>query len=70
MNEAVVPGESYKSLSEKFSKNHSKTSVLEPLSYKVAGCLSAASLKQKLQYRCFPTNYAKFLRTTFLREHL
>ena len=51
MNEAVVPGESYKSLSEKFSKNHSKTSVLEPLSYKVAGCLSAASLKQKLQYR-------------------
>ena len=41
-----------------------------PLPYKVAGCTSATSLNQRLQYRRFPENNAKFLRTLFLREHL
>ena len=30
----------------------------------------ATLLKKKLWYRCFPVNFAKFLRTPFLTEHL
>ena len=37
---------------------------------KVAGLRSATLLKKRLLYRCFPVNFAKFLRTTFLTEHL
>ena len=27
-------------------------------------------IKKRLQYRCFPANIAKFLRTAFYNEHL
>ena len=37
---------------------------------KVSGLRPATSLKKRLWYRCFPVNYAKFLRTPFLTEHL
>ena len=37
---------------------------------KVAGLRPAALLKKRLWHRCFPVNFAKFLRTTFLTEHL
>ena len=30
----------------------------------------AAGLRSETWYRCFPVNFAKFLRTTFLTEHL
>ena len=30
----------------------------------------ATLLKKRLWYRCFPANFAKFLRTPFLKEHL
>ena len=30
----------------------------------------AALLKQRLWHRCFPVNFAKFLRTSFVVEHL
>ena len=30
----------------------------------------ATLLKKKLWHRCFPVNFAKFLRTTFLTKHL
>ena len=30
----------------------------------------ATLLKKRLWYRCFPVNFAKFLRTPFLKEHL
>ena len=30
----------------------------------------AALLKKRLWYRCFPVNFAKFLKTPFLTEHL
>ena len=33
---------------------------------KVAGLMSATLLKKRLWHRCFPVNFAKFLRTAFL----
>ena len=37
---------------------------------KVAGLRPATLLKKRLWHRCFPVNFAKFLRTSFLTEHL
>ena len=42
----------------------------ESLFSKVAGLRAATLLKKGLWYRCFPVNFAKFLRTPFLIEHL
>ena len=36
----------------------------------VAGLRTATLLKKRLWHRCFPVNFAKFLRTPFLIEHL
>ena len=37
---------------------------------KVAGLRPATLLKKRLWHRCFPANFTKFLRTSFLTEHL
>ena len=37
---------------------------------KVAGLRPATLLKMRLWHRCFPVNFAKFLRTPFFTEHL
>ena len=37
---------------------------------KVAGFRFATSLKKRLWHRRFPVNFAKFLMTSFLKEHL
>ena len=37
---------------------------------KVAGLKSLTLLEKRLQHRCFPVNFAKFLRTPFFTEHL
>ena len=37
---------------------------------KVAGPRPATLLKNRLWRSCFPVNFAKFLRTPFLKEHL
>ena len=37
---------------------------------KVAGLIPATLLKKRLWHRCFPVNFAKFLRTPFIMEHL
>ena len=37
---------------------------------KVAGLGPATLLKKRLCYTCYPVNFAKFLRTPFLTEHL
>ena len=37
---------------------------------KVAGLRSATLLKKSLWHRCFPANFAKFLRTPFFTEYL
>ena len=47
-----------KKYSWKFRKIYSKTPVPEP----------ATLLKKRLWYRCFPVNFVKFLRTSFLQN--
>ena len=37
---------------------------------KVAGVRPAILFKKRLWHRCFPLNFAKFLRTPFFTEHL
>ena len=37
---------------------------------KVAGLRPATLLKKRLQHRCFPVKFAKFLRTPFFTEYL
>ena len=37
---------------------------------KVAGSGPATLLKKRIWCRCFPLNFAKFLKTSFLTEHL
>ena len=37
---------------------------------KVAGLRPATLLKKRLWHKCFPVNFAKFLRTPFLIKHL
>ena len=37
---------------------------------KAAGLRPATLLKKRLWHRCFPVNFAKFLGTPFLKEHL
>ena len=37
---------------------------------KVAGLRPATLLKNRLWHRCFPVDFAKFLRTPFVTEHL
>ena len=37
---------------------------------KAAGLRPATLLKKRLWHRCFPVNFAKFLRTPFFIEHL
>ena len=44
--------------------------MLESLFKKVTGLEARKSIKRRLQYRCFPVNIAKFLRTAFSIEHL
>ena len=51
-----------KRCSKKFHKINRKTSAPEP---------KACNFNEKrLWYGCFPVNFAKFLRTSFLKEHL
>ena len=51
--------------SEKFRKFHWKTIALESLLNKVAGPDERNFIKKRLQHRCFPLKFAKFLRTSF-----
>ena len=54
--------------SEKLSKFHRETSVLESLFNKVAGFQAFNFIKKTLQHRCFPVKFAKFLRTRLLKN--
>ena len=49
----------------KFTGKHLCQSLLFS---KVTGPRSTSSLKKRLWYKCFPVNFAKFLRTTFLQN--
>ena len=56
--------------SEKSSKFHWKTSVLESLFNKVAGLKTCNIIKKRLQHRHFPAKFVKFLRTPVFTKHL
>ena len=56
-----------KRCSETFYKFHRKTSVLESCN-KVVGLHPCNIIKKRLQHRCFPVKYAKFIRTPFLKN--
>ena len=44
--------------------------MLHSLFNEVAGPEACGFIKERLQYRCFPVNFAKFLRTRFFTEQL
>ena len=54
----------------KSHKIHRKTPVPESFYNKVAGIRPGTLLRKRLWHRCFPVNLAKFLRPSFLTEHL
>ena len=56
--------------SKEFRNVHRKAPMLESLFNKVT-CFQACNfIKKNLQYRCFPVNITKFLRTVFFIENL
>ena len=44
--------------------------LCQSLFFTEVGLRSATLLKKRLWHKCFPVNFAKFLRTPFLTEHL
>ena len=52
----------------KFWKLHWKTSVLESLFNKAAGLKACSLIKKRLQHKCFPLKFAKFLKTPILKN--
>ena len=55
---------------ENFAKFTGKHRCQSLFSNKVASLRPATLLKKRLWHRCFPVNFAKFLRTPFFTEHL
>ena len=51
-----------------FTKFKGKHMCWRLLFHEVADLRHATLLKKSLQYRCFPLNFAKFLRTYFLQN--
>ena len=56
-----------KDVLKKFCKFHRKTPVIESLFSKVVGLKDCNFTKKRLQHRCFPVKFAKFLRTPILK---
>ena len=54
----------------KYSNIYRKTPVLDSLFNKVLDLQTSNFIKKWLQHRCFPVNFANFLRTAFSIEHL
>ena len=54
--------------SAKFVKFHRKAPVLESLFNKVIGLKACNVIKRRLQHRCFPVNFQKFLKALFFTE--
>ena len=52
----------------KFCKFYRKTSVLDSLFNKAAGLKACNPIKERLQHRCFPMKFEKFLRTPFFTK--
>ena len=61
---------SVKKIFLEISQIHKKAPVPESFFNKVAGLRPTTLLKKRLWHRCFPVNFAKFLKILFLKEHL
>ena len=59
-----------KGVLENFAKLTGKHLCQNLFFNKVAGIRPATLLKKRPWHRCFPTNFAKFLGTTFFTEHI
>ena len=71
LSEAVVWRCSVKNVFWKFREIHTRKHLCQSLFFnKVAGLRSATLFKKRLWHKCFPVNFAKFLRTFFFTEHL
>ena len=70
ISESVARRCSVKKVFLKISQNSQKNTCASLFFNKVAGLMPAIVLKKRLQYKCLPVNFAKFLRTPFLKEHL
>ena len=57
-----------KSVLRNFAKFTGNTCAVVSFFNKVAGMRPATLLKKRLRHRCFPVNFAKFLRTSFLKN--
>ena len=67
MADAVVQRCSVKKLFLKLSQNSQENTCARLQAW---GLRTATLLKKRLLHRCFPVNFAKFLRTTFPTVHL
>ena len=56
------------SFADIFRNVHRKTSVLESFCSKYGELKACNFIKKRLQHRCFPVKFAKFLRTPFLQN--
>ena len=66
--EASTRGVLWKKVFLEILQIHRKTSVPESFYNKVTALRPAILLKERLRHRCFPVNFAKFLRTPFWRK--
>ena len=59
-----------KRVRKKFQNSQKNTRVGSLFLNKVAGLRAAYLFKKRLQHKCFPVKYVKFVRTYFFTEHL
>ena len=70
VSEAVARWCSVKKVFLEISQNLQENTCVRVFFNKVAGLRPATLLKKSLWHRCFPVNFAKFLRKPFFKEHL
>ena len=68
VSRAVVHKCSSKQVFLKVSKFHRKTAVVKRLFDKVADHQTGSFIKRRLQRKCFPVKFAKFLKSPFLQN--
>ena len=66
--EAAIGGVLLKKMFLKISQNSREKTCKSLFFNKVAGLRPATLLRMRLWHRCFPVNFAKFLRTPFLQN--
>ena len=69
-SEAVVRMCSIKTVFFEILQNSQENNCARAFFNKVAGLWPASLLKKRHWYKSFPVNFAKFLRTSFVTEHL